>query len=75
MATHSDYKIEKEGALVDCTVGDLFVEQMMKAAKLAALFFCQPSGGPAVAEGAPSHDRRDDGHTRVEASFDEQVKY
>ena len=65
VATHPDYKVEKEGAMVDCTVGDIFVEQLMKAVKLAALFFSQASGGPAVAEGSPSRDRRGDGHTRL----------
>eukprot|EP00959_Pyramimonas_sp_CCMP1952_P135869 2842382-Pyramimonas_sp.AAC.1 len=48
---------------------------MLKAARLAALFFCQPSGGPAVAGGKPATNRRDGGHTAEEATFRELVKH
>ena len=63
-----------------CTAAELFTHHMLATAKLAALFFCQPAGGPAVppafgGKGNPSADRRDDGYTRKEASFDERVRY
>eukprot|EP00959_Pyramimonas_sp_CCMP1952_P420720 8812771-Pyramimonas_sp.AAC.1 len=48
---------------------------MLKAARLAALLLCQPSGGPAAAGGKPSTNRRDDGHTAEEATFRELVKH
>eukprot|EP00959_Pyramimonas_sp_CCMP1952_P320239 6701678-Pyramimonas_sp.AAC.1 len=52
---------------------EIFAEHMFKAAKLAALFLCQLSGGPAVQEGNPSPSKRADGYTAEEASLKELV--
>eukprot|EP00959_Pyramimonas_sp_CCMP1952_P229745 4803299-Pyramimonas_sp.AAC.1 len=46
---------------------------MFKAAKLAALFFCQPSGGPAAQGGGTSKKTRADGYALGEATIDELV--
>eukprot|EP00959_Pyramimonas_sp_CCMP1952_P349168 7315804-Pyramimonas_sp.AAC.1 len=53
----------------------MFAEHMLQAAELAALFFCQPSGGPAVQEGKPSAKKRADGHAAEEATFKELVMH
>eukprot|EP00959_Pyramimonas_sp_CCMP1952_P332620 6965203-Pyramimonas_sp.AAC.1 len=50
LSDHNDYKIDRDGRMVSCVAAEMFTEHMLKAARLAALFFCQPSGGPAVAE-------------------------
>eukprot|EP00959_Pyramimonas_sp_CCMP1952_P005432 114548-Pyramimonas_sp.AAC.1 len=45
---HGDYEMDKDGPMVNVKAAQLCSEHMFKAAELAALFFCQPSGGPAV---------------------------
>eukprot|EP00959_Pyramimonas_sp_CCMP1952_P172129 3596633-Pyramimonas_sp.AAC.1 len=70
---HSDYKADGDGQMVSAKAAGLCAEHMFKAAKLAALFFCQPSGGPAVRGGGPSKETRADGYTVEEATIDELV--
>eukprot|EP00959_Pyramimonas_sp_CCMP1952_P225736 4720323-Pyramimonas_sp.AAC.1 len=48
---------------------------MLKAAKLAAWFFCQPCGGSAVQGFAYANELRADGCAQVEARYDEIVSY
>eukprot|EP00959_Pyramimonas_sp_CCMP1952_P025025 525130-Pyramimonas_sp.AAC.1 len=61
--------------MVKAKATEMCVEHMFKAAKLAALFFCQPSGGPAVQGGNPSTKKRADGYTMEEATIDELVMH
>eukprot|EP00959_Pyramimonas_sp_CCMP1952_P150709 3154028-Pyramimonas_sp.AAC.1 len=56
LSGHSDYKIDKDGEMVSGRAAEIFAEHMFKAAEFAALFFCQPAGGPAVQGG--KHRRR-----------------
>eukprot|EP00959_Pyramimonas_sp_CCMP1952_P423864 8878737-Pyramimonas_sp.AAC.1 len=48
---------------------------MFKTAKLAALFFCQPSGGSAVQGGSVTWATRADGYAAQEATVNELVMY
>eukprot|EP00959_Pyramimonas_sp_CCMP1952_P069935 1460197-Pyramimonas_sp.AAC.1 len=72
LSEHSGSKIDKDGQMVRGKAAEMFGEHIFKAAKLAALLFCQPSGGPAVQGGSPSAKKRADGHTAEEATFKER---
>eukprot|EP00959_Pyramimonas_sp_CCMP1952_P217668 4552407-Pyramimonas_sp.AAC.1 len=61
--------------MVKVTAGELCAEYMFKTAKLAALFFCQPSGGSAVQGISITRATRADGYTAQEATVDELVMY
>eukprot|EP00959_Pyramimonas_sp_CCMP1952_P017261 366460-Pyramimonas_sp.AAC.1 len=60
LSEHSDYKVDRDGQVVKAKAAEMCVEHMFKAAKLAVLFFCQPSGGQAVQRGTPSTKKRAD---------------
>eukprot|EP00959_Pyramimonas_sp_CCMP1952_P040575 848533-Pyramimonas_sp.AAC.1 len=49
----------------------MFEDHMLKAAELAALFLCRPSGGAAVQGPGLAGQTQDGGCAQVEASFDE----
>eukprot|EP00959_Pyramimonas_sp_CCMP1952_P085843 1795606-Pyramimonas_sp.AAC.1 len=61
--------------MVEGKAAEICVEHMFKAAKLAVLFFCQRSGGPAAQGGSPSTKKRADGYTAEEATFKELEMY
>eukprot|EP00959_Pyramimonas_sp_CCMP1952_P173573 3627031-Pyramimonas_sp.AAC.1 len=42
------YMLDKDGVLTRVVAAELFADHMLKAAKLAARFFRQPSGGSAA---------------------------
>eukprot|EP00959_Pyramimonas_sp_CCMP1952_P235447 4920120-Pyramimonas_sp.AAC.1 len=48
---------------------------MIKTAKLAVLFFCQPSGGSAVWDGHIKCPTREDGYARQEAKVQDLVTH
>eukprot|EP00959_Pyramimonas_sp_CCMP1952_P438688 9184308-Pyramimonas_sp.AAC.1 len=48
---------------------------MAKTAKLAVLFFCQPSGGSAARSGNVARGTRTDGYAEREATINELVMY
>eukprot|EP00959_Pyramimonas_sp_CCMP1952_P151524 3170307-Pyramimonas_sp.AAC.1 len=75
LAHHDSYKVEKENELQKATVAEVFEDHMSKAASLAALFSCQPSGGAAVQGLGFAGRAREDGCAQVGASFDEMVPY
>eukprot|EP00959_Pyramimonas_sp_CCMP1952_P354651 7429080-Pyramimonas_sp.AAC.1 len=72
---HSDYKMDEGGQMVNLNAGQLCAEHTFKAAKLAALFFCQPSGGAPVQGGSITKTKRVDGYTSQEATISELVMY
>eukprot|EP00959_Pyramimonas_sp_CCMP1952_P451176 9446009-Pyramimonas_sp.AAC.1 len=47
LSEHSEYKVERGGHMVKAKAAEMCVEHMFMAAKLAVLFFGEPSGGPA----------------------------
>eukprot|EP00959_Pyramimonas_sp_CCMP1952_P201420 4212097-Pyramimonas_sp.AAC.1 len=47
--------------------GELCADYMIKTAKLAMAFFCQPSGGSAVRDGHIKCATREDGNAKQEA--------
>eukprot|EP00959_Pyramimonas_sp_CCMP1952_P225397 4713808-Pyramimonas_sp.AAC.1 len=59
--------------MVNVNAGQLCAEHMFKAAKLAALLFCQPADGAAVQEGSATKTKRADGYTSPEATINELV--
>eukprot|EP00959_Pyramimonas_sp_CCMP1952_P017796 377671-Pyramimonas_sp.AAC.1 len=67
--------MDKDGQMVNVKAAQLCAVHMTKAAKLAASFFCQPSGGPAVQGGGTPKTKRADGYTLQEATIDELVMY
>eukprot|EP00959_Pyramimonas_sp_CCMP1952_P399759 8376271-Pyramimonas_sp.AAC.1 len=77
-SVHSHYKMDRDGQIVNVRAAQLCAEHVFKAAKLAALFFCQPSGGPAAQGGGTSEKtraERSDGYTLEEATIDELVMH
>eukprot|EP00959_Pyramimonas_sp_CCMP1952_P346482 7257034-Pyramimonas_sp.AAC.1 len=48
LAKHETYKIEEGAQQADETIAEVFEGHVLKAAKLAACFLCQSSGGAAV---------------------------
>eukprot|EP00959_Pyramimonas_sp_CCMP1952_P046722 975958-Pyramimonas_sp.AAC.1 len=72
---HGDYKMDKGGQMANVSAGQLCAEHVFMTAKLAALFFCQPSGGPAVQGGGITQTKRADGYTLQEAAVNEPVMH
>eukprot|EP00959_Pyramimonas_sp_CCMP1952_P297464 6223106-Pyramimonas_sp.AAC.2 len=72
---HGDYNMDKGGQMVNVNAGQLCAEHMLKAAKLAALFFCRPPGGAAVQGGIITRAKRADEYTSQEATISELVMY
>eukprot|EP00959_Pyramimonas_sp_CCMP1952_P042483 888358-Pyramimonas_sp.AAC.1 len=74
-STHHEYKMNKGGQIVNANAGQLCAEYMTKTAKLAALFFCQPSGGSAARSGNVPGATRADGYAQQGATINELVMY
>eukprot|EP00959_Pyramimonas_sp_CCMP1952_P380758 7977595-Pyramimonas_sp.AAC.1 len=45
---HGPCRLDSDGATVEVQGGEIIADHMIKAARLAAWFFCQPSGGSAA---------------------------
>eukprot|EP00959_Pyramimonas_sp_CCMP1952_P008696 181994-Pyramimonas_sp.AAC.1 len=50
-------------------------DHMIKAARLAVWLFCQSAGGSAAQERAYDNDVREDGYSRVEATYEGHAMY
>eukprot|EP00959_Pyramimonas_sp_CCMP1952_P368062 7710185-Pyramimonas_sp.AAC.1 len=66
---------DREGDPTGGRKAEMFEDHVQKAAKLAAWFFCQPSGGAAVQEAGYVGPTLADGCAKVEATCDEMVPY
>eukprot|EP00959_Pyramimonas_sp_CCMP1952_P337254 7062450-Pyramimonas_sp.AAC.1 len=51
--------------------GEIMADHTMKAAKIAARFFCQPSGGSAAQGWICENELREDGHAKIGATYEE----
>eukprot|EP00959_Pyramimonas_sp_CCMP1952_P381824 8001046-Pyramimonas_sp.AAC.1 len=60
-SNHNEYKVSKGGQILSANAGQLCAEYMTMTAKLAVLFFCQPSGSSAARSGNVARATRADG--------------
>jgi hypothetical protein len=74
-ASHPDYKLNSGGRIGRANAGQLCADYTIKAAELAVLFFCQPSGGSAVRDGHITCSTREDGYARRGADIKDLVMY
>eukprot|EP00959_Pyramimonas_sp_CCMP1952_P082682 1727837-Pyramimonas_sp.AAC.1 len=72
---HESCNLGEDGQTVDVQGGELMADHMMKAARLAAWFACQPPGGSAALGWTCNNDLRGDGCAKIEATFEEHVMH
>eukprot|EP00959_Pyramimonas_sp_CCMP1952_P418727 8771656-Pyramimonas_sp.AAC.1 len=65
--SHSDYTLNNGSRFENVIAAELCADYMVRTAKLAILFFCQPSGGSAVRDGRIKCAAREDGHAKQES--------
>eukprot|EP00959_Pyramimonas_sp_CCMP1952_P336901 7054718-Pyramimonas_sp.AAC.1 len=72
-ANHQDYTLNNGGQILSASAGQLRADYLARTGKLAALFFCPPSGGSAVRNGHITCATREDGYAQQEAAVNELV--
>eukprot|EP00959_Pyramimonas_sp_CCMP1952_P018912 399539-Pyramimonas_sp.AAC.1 len=74
-ASHPDYTLNNGSRFQNVIAAELCADYMIKTAKLAVLFFCQPSRGSAVWDGRIKCATSEDGYAEQEAKVQDLAMY